>query len=73
MAALQYCNARADKGQVPVPSFTDYPVLPALLTALGIGLLIGMVRERQHNEGFAGVRTHALTALAAARMLPVER
>jgi uncharacterized membrane protein (DUF4010 family) len=66
MAALQYCNARADQGQVPVPSFSDYPVLPALLTALGIGLLIGMVRERQHVESFAGVRTHALTAMAAA-------
>lgn len=49
-----------------MPSFTDYPVLPALLTALGIGLLVGLVRERQHKEGFAGVRTHALTALAAA-------
>ena len=49
-----------------MPSFSDYPVLPALLTALGIGLLIGMVRERQHIESFAGVRTHALTAMAAA-------
>lgn len=49
-----------------MPSFSDYPVLPALLTALGIGLLIGMVRERQHSESFAGVRTHALTAMAAA-------
>lgn len=48
-----------------MPSFTDPPVLPALLTALGIGLLIGMVRERIHQETFAGVRTHALTAMAA--------
>lgn len=47
-------------------SLTNYPLLPALLTALGIGLLIGMVRERQHTQRFAGVRTHALTALAAA-------
>lgn len=39
-----------------------------LLTALGIGLLIGLVRERQEGEGpvVAGVRTHALIALLAA-------
>lgn len=46
--------------------FSDFPLIPALLTALGVGLLIGMVRERQHSESFAGVRTHALTALASA-------
>lgn len=46
--------------------FSDFPILPALLTALGVGLLIGMVRERQHSQSFAGVRTHALTALASA-------
>lgn len=45
--------------------FSDYPLLPALMTALGIGLMIGMVRERSHVETFAGIRTHALTALAA--------
>jgi len=45
--------------------FSSTPLLPALMTALGIGLMIGMVRERTHLETFAGVRTHALTALAA--------
>ena len=45
--------------------FSNYPLLPVLMTALGIGLMIGMVRERSHDEPFAGVRTHALTALAA--------
>jgi uncharacterized membrane protein (DUF4010 family) len=49
-----------------VLSFSDFPLIPALLTALGVGLLIGMVRERQHSQSFAGVRTHALTALASA-------
>lgn len=41
----------------------------ALSTALGIGLLVGAVRERQHAHdriGKAGVRTHALLALAGA-------
>jgi uncharacterized membrane protein (DUF4010 family) len=45
--------------------FSTYPILSAVLTALGLGLMIGMVRERQHFETFAGVRTHALTALAS--------
>lgn len=45
--------------------FSTYPILIAELTALGVGLMIGMVRERQHLETFAGVRTHALTALAS--------
>ena len=42
--------------------------LAALATALGIGLLIGAVRERQHGDVLAkaGVRTHALLALAGA-------
>lgn len=42
--------------------------LTALATALGIGLLIGAVRERQHAGRIskAGVRTHALLALAGA-------
>ena len=44
--------------------FSSYPLLPAVLTALGVGLMIGVVRERQHYDSFAGVRTHALTALA---------
>ncbi len=40
----------------------------ALAAALGIGLLIGAVRERQHADqlGKAGIRTHALLALAGA-------
>jgi uncharacterized membrane protein (DUF4010 family) len=46
-------------------AFSDYPLLPALMTALGVGLMIGTVRERAHAETFAGVRTHALTAMAA--------
>jgi uncharacterized membrane protein (DUF4010 family) len=39
-----------------------------LVTAVGIGLLIGIVRERSHprETHAAGVRTHALAALAAA-------
>jgi uncharacterized membrane protein (DUF4010 family) len=48
-----------------VEIFSSYPLLPAVLTALGVGLMIGVVRERQHHESFAGVRTHVLTALAA--------
>jgi uncharacterized membrane protein (DUF4010 family) len=43
--------------------FSSYPLLLSILTALGIGLIIGVVRERQHQEVFAGVRTHTLTAL----------
>jgi uncharacterized membrane protein (DUF4010 family) len=41
-------------------------LLPALLTALGLGLLIGTVRERQQADTLAGVRTHALTAMLGA-------
>ncbi|MEO8002738.1 MAG: DUF4010 domain-containing protein [Arenimonas sp.] len=41
----------------------DTALIPALLAALGLGLLIGTVRERQHKDPMAGVRTHALTAL----------
>jgi uncharacterized membrane protein (DUF4010 family) len=36
---------------------------PSLFTALGLGLLIGTVRERQAHDALAGVRTHAWTAL----------
>ena len=41
------------------------PALRGLLTALGIGLLIGTVRERAHvnRVAKAGIRTHALLAL----------
>ena len=40
--------------------------LPPLLTALGLGLLIGAVRQRQHPDTLAGLRTHALTSLLGA-------
>lgn len=42
--------------------------LSGLLTALGIGLLIGVVREHREPDGpiMAGVRTHALVAILAA-------
>ncbi len=38
---------------------------PGLLTALGLGLMIGVVRERRHLPGAvkAGTRTHALVAM----------
>lgn len=43
-------------------------VLRGLLTALGIGLLIGVVRERAHTTSIAkaGTRTHALIAVLGA-------
>lgn len=46
-------------------------LVQGLLTALGVGLLVGLVRERRKDapDGgpiAAGVRTHTLTALAAA-------
>lgn len=43
--------------------------LTGLLTALGIGLLIGAVRERRKQDGLlvvAGLRTHAVAALLGA-------
>ena len=42
--------------------------LAGLLTALGLGLLIGTVRERLHkpNQTLAGIRTHTLVALLGA-------
>lgn len=44
------------------------PYALAWLTALGIGLLIGLVRERAHPQSpaVAGIRTHTLVALAGA-------
>lgn len=47
------------------------PLFDGLLTALGAGLLIGLMRERRRNDpdsgpSAAGLRTHALAALAAA-------
>ncbi len=43
-------------------SWFDHTLLLPLLAALGLGLLIGAVRERQHKDPMAGVRTHALVA-----------
>ena len=43
--------------------------IASLSTALGIGLLVGTVRERHHAPdriGKAGLRTHALLALTGA-------
>jgi uncharacterized membrane protein (DUF4010 family) len=46
------------------------PLLPGLAAALGLGMLIGVERERRKGEdegsGAAGVRTHSLLALAGA-------
>ncbi len=44
----------------------DLPLLP-LATALGVGLLVGAVRERRKPEPaiIAGLRTHALAAVSA--------
>lgn len=50
----------------------DTTLLPVLLAALGIGLLIGAVRERQHKDPMAGVRTHALVALLGAIALHIN-
>ncbi|MDR0182473.1 MgtC/SapB family protein [Lysobacter arvi] len=47
----------------------DQDDLKGLLTAIAIGLLIGVVRERGHRDGgaiVAGIRTHAMVATAAA-------
>jgi uncharacterized membrane protein (DUF4010 family) len=43
----------------------DAELLPGLLTALGVGLMIGVVRERRHQPDVtkAGTRTHALVAI----------
>jgi len=43
----------------------DDSFFKGLITALGIGLMIGVVRERRHapNEAEAGIRTHALVAI----------
>lgn len=47
------------------------PLYEGLLTALGVGLLIGLMRERRRNDpssapSAAGLRTHALAALGSA-------
>lgn len=50
-----------------MPGFDTVSLL-GFSSALGLGLLIGLVRERSHARGhaIAGLRTHALAALAAA-------
>lgn len=51
-----------------LPGIANLPLLP-LATALGLGLLVGAVRERRHPEAagsVAGLRTHALVALSGA-------
>ncbi|HEX5755489.1 MAG TPA: MgtC/SapB family protein, partial [Arenimonas sp.] len=49
----------------------DATLLTSLAAALGIGLLIGTVRERRETrkDVVAGLRTHALTALAGVTAL----
>ena len=47
------------------------PLYEGLLTALGVGLLIGLIRERRKDDpdggpSAAGLRTHALAALVSA-------
>jgi uncharacterized membrane protein (DUF4010 family) len=45
----------------------DLPnTLISLLAALGLGVLIGAVRQRQHPDTLAGLRTHGLAALIGA-------
>lgn len=53
-------------------------LLQGLLAALGIGLLIGLVRERRKDDpangpSAAGLRTHALTALLAAVAWQIDK
>lgn len=47
------------------------PTLLALATALGVGLLVGVIRERRKPEAavVAGLRTHTLAALSGALAL----
>lgn len=48
---------------------TQLPSVMGLATAAGLGLLIGLVRERanaEHPNQIAGLRTHALAALSGA-------
>lgn len=52
------------------------PNVMGLATAIGLGLLIGLVRERGHNgseaTAVAGLRTHALLALLGAMAITVS-
>lgn len=68
----RYCNfgaagRRAASACDTVATMPDLsPLLVAILTAFGLGLLIGIVRERQHPDALAGVRTYGLTAVTGA-------
>lgn len=64
---LQARAALAAQSGMPPISAESLPLLP-LGTALGVGLLVGAVRERRHPGPAisAGLRTHALAALAGA-------
>ena len=67
--AIRYCRVHSRACQAVAQCrmpIIDTTLLPALLAALGLGLLIGAVRERQHKDPMAGVRTHALAALLGA-------
>ena len=67
--AMRYCRVHGRACQAVAQCWMptiDTTLLPALLAALGLGLLIGAVRERQHKDPMAGVRTHALVALLGA-------
>ena len=44
----------------------DLDILRGLAVALGLGLLVGVERERRSDDGVAGVRTFALIGLAGA-------
>ena len=57
----------APQSGMPPVTMETLPLLP-LATALGVGLLVGAVRERRHPDRAtsAGLRTHALAALSGA-------
>lgn len=57
----------APQSGMPPVTMDTLPLLP-LATALGVGLLVGAVRERRHPDRAtsAGLRTHALAALSGA-------
>ena len=44
----------------------DWDSTKGIMTALGIGLLIGAIRERNSAAPMAGLRTHALVAVVGA-------
>jgi len=69
VAYHQPMDTRTFRGSRTRPHLT--PPYEGLLTALGVGLLIGLMRERRHSDtdsrpAVAGLRTHAVAALASA-------